>query len=294
MGGQQGNGHQRKLTGDLATNNGGLGIRDPVPAAATLYIATQSRVRPKIEELLEESLRQEWSEDPAFINIINDVRTYLIHTEKVPARQIPFGPEPRNTPVKSKMLMESVHKKRKTDVMGGLDLYPRARLVQQTAQGSAAWLTEPFDEFGGTTEDKVFETMIRMRLLMNSPGKDKAPTAGMQHCCASKGIFQARICGHALDDKGKHDMICGTGGFTESRHNRVRDWLANKTRELEGATVSLEREVFPPFVKQKGRMDLIFKDARNPEHAFIDVVMATGWAPNDREADRQMEDPLRN
>ena len=37
---------------------GGLGIRDPVPAAATLYIATQSRVRPKIEELLEERLRQ--------------------------------------------------------------------------------------------------------------------------------------------------------------------------------------------------------------------------------------------
>ena len=89
-------------------------------------------------------------------------------------------------------------------------------------------------------------------------------------------------------------MICGTGGSTESRHNRVRDWLANKIRELEGATVFLEREVFPPFVKQKGRMDLIFKDARNPEHAFIDVVMATGWAPNDREAERQMEDPLRS
>ena len=111
--------------------------------------------------------------------------------------------------------------------MEGLDLHPRARLVQQTAQGSAAWLTEPFNEFGGTTEDKVFETMVRMRLLMNSPGTDKAPTAGMQHCCARKGIFQARICG-------------------------------------------------------------------NPEHAFIDVVMATGWAPNDREAERQMEDPLRS
>ena len=40
------------------TNGGGLGIRDPVPAAATLYIATQSRVRPKIEELFEERLRQ--------------------------------------------------------------------------------------------------------------------------------------------------------------------------------------------------------------------------------------------
>ena len=202
---------KENLLATLPQKMGGLGIRDPIPAAATLYIATQSRVRPKIEELLEASLRQEWSEDPAFINSVNDVRTYLIHTEKVPARQIPFGPEPRNTPVKSKMLMESVHKKRKTDVMEGLDLHPRARLVQQTAQGSAAWLTEPFNEFGGTTEDKVFETMIRMRLLMNSPGTDKAPTTGTQHCCARRGRFQTTVCGHALDDKGKHDMICGTG-----------------------------------------------------------------------------------
>ena len=129
--------------------------------------------------------------------------------------------------------------------MEGLDLHPRARLVQQTAQGSAAWLTEPFNEFGGTTEDKVFETMIRMRLLMNSPGTDKAPTAGTQNCCARRGRFQSITCGQALDDKGKHDMICGTGGFTESRHNRVRDWLANNIRELEGATVFLEREVSP-------------------------------------------------
>ena len=59
--------------------------------------------------------------------------------------------------------------------MGNLDLQPRARFVQQTAEGSAAWLTDPFNEFGGTTEDKVFETMIRMRLLMNSPGTDQAP-----------------------------------------------------------------------------------------------------------------------
>ena len=35
MGGQQGNGHQRKSTGDIATKNGGLGIRD------------QSRRRPR-------------------------------------------------------------------------------------------------------------------------------------------------------------------------------------------------------------------------------------------------------
>ena len=41
-------------------------------------------------------------------------------------------------------------------------------------------------------------------------------------------------------------------------------------------------------------MDLIFKDARNPEFAFIDVVIPTGWAPNDGEAYRQLGDPRRS
>ena len=70
------------------------------------------------------------------------------------------------------------------------------------------------------------------------------------------------------------------GGFTESRHNEIRDWLANQTRELEGATIMVENEVDVPFVKQ-GRMGLIFRHARRPEFAFIDVVTPTGWSPND-------------
>ena len=56
----------------------------------------------------------------------------------------------------------------------------------------------------------------------------------------------------------------------------------------------VEKDVNAPFVKQKGRMDLIFRDARNPQYAFIDVVIPTGWAPNDANADRQLGYPLRN
>ena len=55
----------------------------------------------------------------------------------------------------------------------------------------------------------------------------------------------------------------------------------------------VEKEIDVPFVKQKGRMDLIFKDARRLEFAFISVVILTGWSPNDGEADRQLNDPIR-
>ena len=40
-------------------------------------------------------------------------------------------------------------------------------------------------------------------------------------------------------------------------------------------------------------MDLILRDARNPQYAFIDVVIPTGWAPNDAEADRHFGYSLR-
>ena len=160
--------------------------------------------------------------------------------------------------------------------MESFSLQPRARLVQQTAQGSAAWLTEPFNEFGGITEDSentAPNEQPRYRIATSPRSKP---------CCGRRGIFQHLVCGRALDDKGKHDMICGMGGFTESRHNTTRDWLANKTRELEGATVMVEKEVDVPFVKPKGRMDLIFKDARRPEFAFLDVVCTDGMVTTRR------------
>ena len=48
----------------LPQEMGGLGVRDPVPAAVTLYTSTQSRIRPKVEDLLEDHLKQAWTEDP--------------------------------------------------------------------------------------------------------------------------------------------------------------------------------------------------------------------------------------
>ena len=52
---------------------------------------------------------------------------------KSPSKTNPIRTIATKHPSKQNMVMESVHKK--TDVMEGLDLHPRARLVQQTAQG---------------------------------------------------------------------------------------------------------------------------------------------------------------
>ena len=54
----------------LPQKMGGLGVRDPVPAAVTLYISTQSRIIPKVEDLLEDHLEPAWTEDPELNNYI--------------------------------------------------------------------------------------------------------------------------------------------------------------------------------------------------------------------------------
>ena len=83
-------------------------------------------------------------------------------------------------------------------------------------------------------------------------------------------------------------MICGMGASQQSKR-----LVGEQHPRTGGATVYVEKYVDAPFVKQKGRMDLNFRDARNPQYAFIDVAIPTGWAPNDAEADRQLGYPLR-
>ena len=56
------------------------GVRDPVPAAVTISISTQSRIIPKVEDLLEDHLKQPWAEDPE-LNYIWDARGYLVNQE---------------------------------------------------------------------------------------------------------------------------------------------------------------------------------------------------------------------
>ena len=96
----------------LLQTMGGLGGRDPVPAAVTLYMSTQSIIIPKVEYLLEDHLKRAWTEDTEFNNYVWAARDYLVN-QGISSRQSPFGPEPRNTPVKSNMFMETIHKQRK-------------------------------------------------------------------------------------------------------------------------------------------------------------------------------------
>ena len=123
----------------LPNNMGGVGIRDPVPAAATLYISTQSRIIPQLEDQQEDHLRQAWNEDPEFNNNIGEARNYLINQSGVPSRQLPYGPEPRNTTMKSNMLMKAIHNTRTTAIMELLDLQ----------QGRGSSNTRPRDQRHG-------------------------------------------------------------------------------------------------------------------------------------------------
>ncbi len=73
----------------------------------------------------------------------------------------------------------------------------------------------------------------------------------------------------------------------------MRDWLANKARDIDTATVKCEQFMTPPLIRTAGRMNIVFEDAREDGHTNIDLVVSKAWAANDAEADRQTRDPLR-
>ena len=122
-----------------------------------------------------------------------------------------YGPEPKTTPARAKTLMVQLYKKQVQRYIQCLELHPRARYAQQTAQGSSSWLATPFHENGGTVDDRTWQTIIRSRLLMTTLGGPEPPDPAAAPTCARKCHGSARMCGKSLDDKGRHDAICKIG-----------------------------------------------------------------------------------
>ena len=94
-----------------------------------------------------------------------------------------------------------------------------------------SWLTERFQENGDTVVDATVRTMIGTRLLVETPGCDTGILdLSNPPKCSRQPDGHEIICGHRLDDKGRHDAICKLGGYVDARHDRVRGWLAKEIR----------------------------------------------------------------
>ena len=109
------------------------------------------------------------------------------------------------------------------------------------------------------------------------------------HQCGHWGR-QGTRCTAIVDSEGVHEGLCNIGGGPLTRHNRVREWLAEKMREAYGGTTATEQP-HPLANGSPGRMDIKHSSAHG--HLDVDVTIASLYTSNAREALRREQAPSR-
>ena len=119
--------------------------------------------------------------------------------------------------MKANTAMEQADKATKHVYIQAVELHTKEGHAQQTSQGSASWPAEPFQDIGVTVEDATWQTMTMTRFMMAARGGN----TGVQDpanppTCARTTHGHGRLCGHNLDDRGRHDAVCKLG-WTSTR-----------------------------------------------------------------------------
>ena len=120
--------------------------------------------------------------------------------------------------------------------------------------------------------------------MVRSPGAEDAGHLACQH----KTVGGRRECGAELDMEGVHEYICNIGGGPNTRHARLRNWLADRIKETYGGDVSQERQL-------PGRpgdvMDIV---AQTPEGVlWVDTTVVSVATVNVAERLRRANQPER-
>ena len=155
------------------------------------------------------------------------------------------------------------------------------RLRGQGRRGASLWLQQPLPE-GEAPANATWSVMVRQRLLMPAPGSPHVPQGPVQcrHC-----NHQGRRCEAGVDDDGVHEGLCSIGGGVLTRHNRVRDWLAEKLRCAFGGRTLTEQPHRHANGISTGRIDL--KHDSSQGHLDIDVTITSIYTSNVRESLRR-------
>ena len=123
---------------------------------------------------------------------------------------------------------------------------------------------------------------------MPGPGAP-IPPSEPSHCAHVSQL--GRRCGSAMGNDGVHECLCNLGGGPLIRHNRVREWLADKLRESFGGKTLTEQPHPLANSRGMGRMDIKHDSAFG--HLDIDVTIPSIYTSNVREALRRQQAPER-
>ena len=275
----------------LSTRDGGWGLPDYQTSAVTNFLNAQCRILPKVCTALEISSVETLVESrPALRDKLSQAKSRAVALG-VLARSVPqptsaAASQEGSDGGKNKMFVRKIQIETRKRVEENLTPGLRGRLRGQARRGSGLWMQEPLPE-GEAPADATWETMLRQRALMKNPGSRAALAAPCQ--CGHIGVrgrCQFQVC-----DDDAHENLCNIGGGPGIRHDRVRDWLADKLREAYGGRTLTERPHPLADGTGGGRIDIKHDSAAG--HIDIDVTVVSVHSTNAREALRRQTAPDR-
>ena len=275
----------------LPLNAGGLGLPDHVLAAPRIFLSSQCRVLPatcktldipSVEDLISRRLDLHQRLQAATAQAVEKGAVL----RKVP--QPSSATDSRMIEAKGRACTKAMQKAAREEIEGQLRSSQRGRLRGQGRRGASLWLQEPLPE-GEAPANATWQGMARLRVLMPGPGAPIAPSETSQ--CGHRSQ-QGRRCAGSVDDDGIHETLCNMGGGPDIRHNRAREWLAEKLKESFGGR-TLQEQAHPlANLREMGRMDLKHDSASG--HLDIDVTITSIYTSNVREALRRESAPERS
>ena len=276
----------------LPLSEGGVGLPDHYRAALSNFLSAQNRLAHSVSTFLGIASVEEYFEQRG------DLRTKL-HNAKTaalaagaPGHTIPAprtGGQISNAQ-KARHLAAALHKQAREEIKATLRPGQVLRLTGQARRGASLWMTNVLPQ-GVAPADQTWATMLRQRTLMPAPGiPGPLPVAAAAPICGHTRASNGQPCTTELDEDGIHEAVCQIGNLFGIRHDRSRDWLADKIKLACGGRTQVEQP-HPHANGTAGRMDIKHDSAAG--HLDIDVIIPSLFTSNHRELLRRVQDPAR-
>ena len=272
----------------LPTHEGGVGLPNHARAAITNFLSTQSRLARSVSSKLNLSVEEYLAQHPTIASQLAQA-TAAARAQGASASIIPSPAShgERNRKSKGNALAKALQHATHNEILSHLSDSHHLRFKGQARRGASLWLAHVLPR-GEAPADPTWATMLRQRLLMPFPGAASLPDTPDPQCLHS--TVQCHTCSSTMDPDGLHEVLCGIGGGPNIRHDRGRDWLAEKVKDACGGRTATE-QAHPHADGTPGRMDIKHDSAFG--HLDIDITIPSLFTTNRRELLRRQQDPTR-
>ena len=227
---------------------------------------------------------------------IGEARRQLQQKGALP-QSLPFGDQMDHGETEARKLTTRPKREAIEQVMEKLSASRAAYLQSQLAKDSRCWIpVPPPGKFRMPDED--WRSAVRHRLLLPAPSVCTFQEDAV--CCHAASMGGTR-CGHRLDPDSRHEALCQAGGGIVRRHNRLRNWVAQRYRatadcrvaeEVHWSALDIHHTTGPKAgTTEEARIDVVVQNLHGTQ--LLDVAVAAVATVDARELARRFFEPGR-